>query len=544
LAEHLKTLSETPEAADGYTLEEVTEARAELAEFIQGVKDGDIEADSEAIAEAKTIAEKLTERETALAVEAEARQAEIAALEEALGGPGDDDEEDEDSEGEEDSAPEVPEVEVPDTPAEIVEEETVTASVRPTTGKLAARIPAERRPRKETAGPSLVASAANYAGQDVLTASALGELILKAGRGLPDVASQTRFTMASMESQHKYTVKAGDNDGNAKVLADVAREAAEEGNLVASGGFCAPPEQLYNFFNIASRAGILNLPTVNAPRGSISLPVSPTFADFFGESGIATEWTNANDIDPTTPTTKPVYTFVCPEFQECEVSAWPTILQFGNFASRFYPEAIANATGLAMIAADRTLNAARIDFLRAAAVGSIVTPALDTTLGGGLINLTRNLSSNATLYRQTFAMDPEAVLEVVLPHWVPRALWGDAIARGSTVDYDDLRRRVASVFAQHDLRPSFVYDFDDVTVGTFPETTDALIYAPGTVVELDAGTLDLGVVRDSTLNSLNNYQTFVEPFVGWCQPGHDVILLNNVPICESGAVGAAVTVTC
>lgn len=542
MADHLKALSENPDLTAEYTVEQVAEARAELAEFIAGVKAGEIEADSEAIAEAKSIAEKLTERETALEAEMEARQAEILALEEALGpGDGDDSEDDDEAEA---VVEEVPVVEVPDTAEEILEEESVTASAKPTTGKLAARIPEARRPRAESSGPALVASAANYAGRDLLTASALGEMIQKASRGLPDVASSTRFTMASLstEGQHKYSVKPGDNDGNAAALAAVARDAADNGALVASGGFCAPAETLYGFFNLATRAGILNLPTVNAPRGSVSLPVSPTFADFFGESGIATEWTNINDITPTSPATKPVYEFVCPEFQDCEVSAWPTILQFGNFASRFYPEAIANATGLAMIAADRTVNAARINFLRTGAGNGVEAP--NTAGSSGIWNVARVLSQNAAFYRQTYAMSPDAVLDAAIPYWVPDALYIDALGRGATVDYQDMSRRIAGIFSEINVRPQFVYDLDDTATAGFPGTADMLLWAPGTVVELDGGTLDLGVVRDSTLNSTNDYQTFVEPFVGWCQPGHDVILLDEVVVCSSGATGSTITLGC
>ena len=333
MSEHLKALTDNPELADGFTAEEVAEARAELNDFKDAVKAGEQEAGSEAIAEAKAIAERLTERETALQVEAEARQAEIDALEEALGGKPEEDDDDDEEADEEDS------VEVPDTPAEIVEEEVVVAAAPSGNLKgLKSRVPAERKPSENT-GPVLVASAAQYAGQDILTASALGEMFSRSWKGLPDTAVSTPFRLASFntEGQHKYTVKAGDDEGNFRALAELTEDASENGNLVAAGGFCAPPQPLYTFFNIASRAGILNLPTVNAPRGSISLPTSPSLGDFLGQSGIATEWTDENDEEPTTPATKPVFIIDCPPFTTCEVSAWPTIIQAGNFATAVLP---------------------------------------------------------------------------------------------------------------------------------------------------------------------------------------------------------------
>ena len=541
--ELLKALSENPELIDAYSSDEIVAARAALTEFTEAVKTGEVEAGSDALAEATALAGKLTEREEALVVEAEARQAEILALETALGvGPEDDD--GEEGEEEEASADPVEEItaEIPDDASEILEEETVTAAApRGNLKDIAARIPKERKPREET-GPSLVASAAGYEGREMLTASALGEMINKRWRGMSNTTQQTMFPMATMERKHKYTLNPGDNEGNSRVLAQLTADAQTNGNLVAAGGFCAPTEQLYGFFGLATRAGMLNLPAANAPRGAISIPVSPSFGDFFGSSGIATEWTNTNDLSPTTPATKPVYTFDCPEFQECEVAAWPTIIQAGNFAQRFYPEAIANAVGLAMIAADRTLNAARITYMRTGATNGVEAP--NTAGSSGIWNLARVLAQNASFYRQTYAMERTAALDVAIPHWVPEALYVDALGRGSTVDYGDLTRRIAGIFSELNLRPQFVYDLDDPATAGFPGTADMLLWAPGTVVELDAGTLDLGVVRDSTLNSTNDFQTFVEPFVGWCTPGHEVVLLDEVVVCSTGATGAPISLGC
>ena len=367
-----------------------------------------------------------------------------------------------------------------------------------------------------------------------LTASSYGQLAIDAWR-----STTGRQVLASAPVKHKYEVRKGDEEHNARVFAAIAEEAQSD-VLTAAGGICAPPEVLYSFFNIATSAGILQLPAVNAPRGAISLTVSPSLGDILGQPGIATEWTAENDADPTpSPATKPVYIFDCPEFQECTVSAWPTIIQVGNFAARFFPEAIANLTSLAVVASARTLNAARIAFLLANDVAGNVT---DTT-GGGLNQLTTNLAGNANDYRATYGMSRDAVLDVVLPHWVPDALLADAIARDSTTEYGDIRGKIDGLFSSLRLRPQWVYDLDDQADGDLENVATVIMYAPGTVVELDGGTLDLGVVRDSTLNSLNNYQTFVEPFVGWCVPGHEIRTMS-IEVCPSGGTGARVSIAC
>src|SRR3546814_13655235 len=52
--------------------------------------------------------------------------------------------------------------------------------------------------------------------------------------------------------------------------------------LVAGGGWCAPSEIRYDFFNIACEDGMIDLPTVGISRGGIQFPVSPSLADALG----------------------------------------------------------------------------------------------------------------------------------------------------------------------------------------------------------------------------------------------------------------------
>lgn len=533
--ELLAQISQNPDAIDEFTAEQVTEAREAIAEFVTKVRSKEIEAEAEALDEAKVLGEKLTARAEAIATTEAEMEAKLAELETSLGITTEEVEEIVAEEIEETEATE----EVEEAPVVEEEPEPVTASAKPSIGALSKAMPKDRKPA-EKSPYTLVASAGQHEGQEYLTASAFGDTALHRWNRM----GNERIVLAELNDlRHKYEVRKGDDEHNEKVFAAIAADAAAsvslDAVLTASGGFCAPPEVLYGFFNIATRAGILALPTVNAPRGSISLPVSPSLGDFLGQSGIATEWTNENDeAGSPSPATKPVYVFECPEFQECEVAAWPTILQFGNFVGRFYPEAVANAQGLALIAADRTLNAARIAFMVAAAVAGNV----QSTGAGGLVDLTTNLASNAADYRQTYGMGRDAVLDVVLPHWVEQALYADSIARDSTTGVSNVGW-LGRIFAELNLRPQFVYDLDDQTNGLFEAEANVLMYAPGTVVELDGGTLDLGVVRDSTLNATNDYQVFTEPFTGWCVPGHEIRSLT-IPVCATGGTGDRVAIAC
>lgn len=531
MEELLAQMSESPDVIDTFEAEKITEAQAALNDAAEGILGGTIEVPDvdAALDEIEALSVRLAARSEALAESATARAGKLASIKTALG-----------VEAQEPEPEEEPEPEPEEEP------ETVTASG--TLKGIAKRIPKDRQPVEPEYALSLTASAGPQEGDQLVDRLAVGKELLRGHSIVKGMRPGTSMTMATIDtgSGLKYSIDDPDSAEQAmKVFDQVTREAQMGtqpgvGALVAAGGFCAPAEPRYEFFNIASSAGLLNLPTVAATRGQVTYPVSPSLADFLGQSGIATEWTNANDITPADPATKPVYTFVCPENVTCAVIAWPTILQFGNFVARFYPEAVANATALAMVAADRTVNAARI-----AAIAAAATSAAPTDTGaGGIVNLLTNLASHASDYRERYGMSPDAFLDGAAPTWVREALYADAIARDSTTAYDEVRRRVDGALSQLNIRMQWVYDLDDANDGLFPQTADILLWAPGTVVELDGGELNLGVVRDSTLNSTNDYQTFAEPFVGWCFPGHEVLLLNEVEVCPTGGSGARVTIAC
>ena len=72
------------------------------------------------------------------------------------------------------------------------------------------------------------------------------------------------------------------------------------------------------------------------------------------------------------------------------------------------------------------------------------------------------------------------------------------------------------------------------------------LYIEGTFLHLDAGVLELGVVRDSTLNSTNDYQVFGETFenVARIGPTQSALWFTST-VCPSGEFPSLVTaLTC
>lgn len=530
MEELLKAILDDPDKIDGLSQSELEGVRGLLAGYGDVDPDQATAEDISAMEAAVVLAERVDGRLEAIAVE-NAERAEKAALLKSRLVPEVSHETVEDEEVE---------VVVPDDASEIIEEQTVTASKA---GLAAMRtlIPKESKPSDKPAlamkspNGDLITKRTDYAKAAEAVFKGLGSHYPSTGFSL--------FPVATLEThRHKYTFT-DSADNNGAVLAKVVAEeqAKAKGGIIGpdalTAAFCAPNEPIYDLFNITSRAGLLNLPSVNADRGGFIIPDSLSLSDILGDSGIAFEWDADTDASPGA-TTKPVFEVECPTFVTCEVSAWVTRLRFRNTVRRFWPELYADITAKALVAAARTINAARL-----AALAAFDTPITTTASAlGSAPEIASRVGALGYAYREREGMSPEATLDAVFPAWVLDLMVADLVSRSSTTDYGNARARVSALFASLNLRAQFVYDMQ-----AFNQTTSAAalvyLFAPGTAVLADGGTLNLGEVRDSTLNSTNRYETFVESFETVCFPGHriDSTTLN---LCEIGTVATAVASQC
>lgn len=455
---------------------------------------------------------------------------------------------------------------------EPVTEEAVVASAPKVSAGTRARLaninkakPAEAAPApQESAGPaykaSLVAGGAVETGPDQFTnAVELAEQFISVHNRVAGIGKSTgRHQVAKLNVQRPATL--GDNSMENYQAVNTMRKELERGKtdaLTASGGFCAPAEVMYDFFDISSTDGLLQLPTMTARRGKVSIPDSASVQDILGDvtaaswgEAAASTWTNANDITPGSdgPATKPCYHIQCATFADFEVEARVLCLTFGNFQQQFYPELVADTLGKTLVAHEHLVNAGLIADLVALATstGPIPSPG-----GGALSAVLGTLAFKAAQYREKYRMPRTATLTAVLPYWVRDAMIADYVRRASTVDPSAVDGAINSYFSARGINPQWVYDWqglaDDQVGGPkveFPATADILLYAEGTVVRLDAPTLDFGIVRDSTLNSTNDWQQFVEQFVGLAKVGHEVMLIENVETCPTGETGQAIDLSC
>jgi hypothetical protein len=71
----------------------------------------------------------------------------------------------------------------------------------------------------------------------------------------------------------------------------------------------------------------------------------------------------------------------------------------------------------------------------------------------------------------------------------------------------------------------------------FSDTFTWYLFAEGTFLFLDGGTLDLGIIRDSTLVGTNDYKMFVETFEGIAMVGVEALAVTST-INVNGAAAA------
>lgn len=299
-----------------------------------------------------------------------------------------------------------------------------------------------------------------------------------------------------------------DREAAPEKIWDIMRRAADPKHLVAAGGWCAPSSIIYDFFNIACDDGILDVPTVGVTRGGIRFPSSPSIADALDDIWL---WTEGDDIAAATGSgTKPCVRVPCPTFSEERLDCHGLCITAGNLTESAYPELIANYLRLVMAAHRHVINQ-RI-------IADIVAQSTAVTVTGTDMTLTTHLLGaiglQAADYREKFRMCDDDVLEVVLPRWAKEAVRSDIAKRTGT---DLLAVTDAQMMEWFDLRKVRVQFVSDWQVGTgdfpgqsaartsWPANLQFLIYAAGTFVVGNGLDLDLGVVRDSTLNAKNDH---------------------------------------
>lgn len=562
------TIPDVPEDLTSLSDEELADLGAQIGEAVKALADADLT--DENIASIETLAgladridTEAAEREEASAALAERREAALARF--APAEPeGEDEVDDAEAATVEDAEAATVETEAAATvetevdEPEVVEAIAASAPKRPSAGTLAKIRSAAKAPSEPpAAAPAESGFRASFAVNGGSPADAptvkdrrhLGELLAKRAASFgtvpAGVSEPISVATASWERPHQVGQDPVENFG-------VFRSAIEDANqaLVASGPVATPLSPLYDFFRLAEPQTPVEdaLPVVGAPRGGVRF--IPGNCSRTAGNGAITIQTSADNTDPNAPDLKNVLHVPTSSVTETLVTAVSEIMEFGNLQYRTFPEQVANFTEDVAVAYAAKKETLYLDTIDAAA-----TAVTGVTTGYGITrNLLWNYATAATNYRQRQGMKREALLQAVIPSWVVDAIildlklgLGDANFQASTAMVEDMFRRI-------NVAP--IWHNDGTTAGAgaerfggaqaagnlnaWPTEVAGYMFAPGEWVRMDGGTLDIGVVRDSTLNRRNDLQIFMEEWTGLVHYGCETLKLK-VPVVVNGTGADATT---
>lgn len=402
-------------------------------------------------------------------------------------------------------------------------------------------------------------------GAGTLTDLTLSEALLERQNTLHKSGFVGRQTVARVEFSYpedrRLSRDASAGLNTSRIKAATSREA-----IVAAGGLCAPLENIYdiNVLGITDRPVRDALTRFQVDRGGIQYrpPMDAlVMTDGLGVWTVTDDEAVSNPPDGTPEKTCAVID--CPDLEDAVVEAIYLCLQYPNFTARFDPEWVDATTRAALIAHARFSENRLLSRLF---TGSklLTAPKAVSAVRDVLVNIDKTVA----YYRNRHRLDTMVPLHMILPRWVLDLFRADmARGLGSTYDTEFLGFADATImtwFRNRGVNVTFHLDglgaatvtppgaglgsvpqqfYDNAAAGSpipgFIDKIDSLLFAEGDWLFLDGGTLDLGLVRDSGLNSINRYQTFIESWEGSAFNGIESLRLL-MEVQPTGAVAGTV----
>jgi hypothetical protein len=392
-------------------------------------------------------------------------------------------------------------------------------------------VPADRRPTSRTsAAPVAITAGADIpgytAGSPLTDMNAVAEAMSKRLHGLRRVngGDGEQHIVASVTTSfpEDRTLTQDAESNWAKINAVTSPEA-----LVASGGHAAPFETKYDIFGIGTTARPVRdaLPRFQADRGGIRFVTPPVLSSYGNAVGV---WTNAVDTSPGTDV-KASLTVSAAAEQTVATDAVTLQLQFGNLMTRAYPELIARHNELGLIQHAREAEQNLLSKISSAS-SAVTTTSL---IGFGRDFLVQ-LGRAASAYRSRHRLEADAPLRAIIPAWVKDAMAADlalSMPGDNTLNaYAEIDGYVASrgvtLTSSLDQNVSGAQSAS-AALNEFADSFTWYLFAEGSFLFLDGGTLDLGIIRDSTLVGTNDYKMFVETFEGIAFIGVEALAITS-----------------
>jgi hypothetical protein len=405
-----------------------------------------------------------------------------------------------------------------------------------------------------------------------LTAPDLRQALFEKIRSVRAVPGYERYRVATVRSEYpEDRMLTASADTNMELVRNAVADARGMHALQRSGdgqhalvaaGLCAPLENLYDIRVVGSTGRPVRdaLVRFGAERGGIQY--RPAMSGVTQTGGIGF-WDEDDDTaDPLVP--KTCVEIACPGLVTAQVQAIYKCLTFSNMSTRFDPEYMQAVIDSQDIAHDRI---AENTLLTQLIAGS--KAVYSEQLLGATRDILATLDKMIAYYRNVHRLADEVPLRWIAPLWalylmradMTRQMVGDGLQVLALTDQE-----IVSWFRARNVNPTFHLDGIDPAdltvpepdvpvpaqfytllaanspVPDFPSALSTLLFAEGDWLWLDGGTLDVGVVRDSTLVGQNRFQMFSEGFEFAAFRGIESIHLI-IPASPTGASAATVEVT-
>jgi len=271
------------------------------------------------------------------------------------------------------------------------------------------------------------------------------------------------------------------------------------------------------------------------------LGATPTMGTYEDAVGVVTD---AENTAGGTNAVKNCMRIICPEFTSVTVDSIYQCIEADNLAAKAYPELMSRINDLVMAEHARLADSRLLDGIRA---GSVKTTNGDTS-PGALFQFLGGVYQAAAAIRSRNRMLEGANMQALLPAWIIDLLALD-VARGQ-FDRFQTRAAIEGTLRNAGIIPTFYLDTPSTGTGQvfgpqtpnaalmeFPDHVQWAIFPSGTWLHLDAGELQLGVVRDSSLNATNDFQIFAESWENIGKVGVESLWVTT-EVCPSGEVAA------
>lgn len=438
-------------------------------------------------------------------------------------------------------------------------EEPVTASATPEASEPVVTAPADRQPIARPQALVAITAGADIpgvvAGSEVTSMDSVAEImtakIHQLGRGAGSV-NDGQVTVATLTASfpEDRILHAKDPEGNTRKIESVVSPQA----ITAAGGLCAPVDVRYDLFGLGevdTRPVKDALAGFNAARGGIRYMTSPTIADLAGASSL---WTLQDDIDAATvgapDPVKPCLRVACGNEVTVYTDAIPLCLTFGNLNARAYPELVRRHNELALVQHARFAETRLLT-----RIGALSTAVTTTRKIGATADLLASVDRAIAAYRNRNRLAAGAPLRMMAPEWLRALLRADMAYRmpgdGLSESFGIADATIQGFFTSRNVNITWFLDgetgqvFSAQSAGAlqdFPDSVVWYLFAEGTFLFLDGGTLDLGLIRDSSLIGTNDYKTFVETFEGVAKVGIESLRVTS-RLEPTGMAGGTVDLT-